>query len=45
MLLTALKFVAYLWLAVLVAGLIVLAVLYLFELLARAIRQRGGRQR
>jgi hypothetical protein len=45
MLLTTLKFVAFMWLGLLVAGVIFLAVVYLFDLSARGIRRRLARRR
>jgi hypothetical protein len=45
MLLRTLKFVALMWLGLLVAGVILLALVYLFDLLARAIRARFARRR
>lgn len=45
MLLTTLKFVLLMWLSLLVTALIGLAVAYLFDLVARVIRQRLARRR
>jgi hypothetical protein len=45
MLLTTLKFVAFMWLGVLVAGVILLAVGCLFHVSVRVIRQRLARRR
>jgi hypothetical protein len=45
MLLTALKFVAFLWLGLLVAGVIFLAAVCLFHVTARVVRQRLARRR
>jgi L-cystine uptake protein TcyP (sodium:dicarboxylate symporter family) len=45
MLLTALKFVLLMWLSLLITALIGLAVAYLFDLVARAVRQRLARRR
>jgi hypothetical protein len=45
MLLTTLKFVAFIWVSLLIAGLTFLAMVYLFDLLARTIRQRFARRR
>ncbi len=45
MLLTTLKYVALIWLGVLVAGVAVLAALHLFDLAARAIRRSFTRRR
>jgi hypothetical protein len=44
-LLTTLKFVAFLWFGVLAAGIALLAVLHLVDLLVRVIRQRFPRRR
>ena len=44
MLLTTLKFVAFIWLSLLVAGLIFFALVYFFDLLLRAIRLRFARR-
>ena len=45
MLLTTLKFALLMWLSLLVTALIGLAVVYLFDLLARVVRQRLVRRR
>ena len=45
MLLTTVKFVAFLWFGTLAAGITLLAVLYLVDLLVRVIRQRFPRRR
>jgi hypothetical protein len=45
MLLTTLKFAAFIWLTVLVAGTVGLAALYLLELLVRVSRQSFGARR
>jgi hypothetical protein len=45
MLLTALKVVAFIWLGVLVIGIAVLMVLYVFDLSVRAIRRSFVRRR
>ena len=42
---TTLKFVAFLWLGLLAAGVVLLAVLCLIDLVARVIRQRFPRRR
>jgi hypothetical protein len=45
MLLTTLKFALLLWLSLLVTALIGLGVAYLFDLVARVVRQRLARRR
>jgi len=45
MLLTALKFVALLWLGLLVTGIVVLAAFYVFDRAARVIRHKFARWR
>ena len=45
MLLTALKFVAVVWLVLLVTGIVVLAALYVFDGAARVIRRKFARRR
>jgi len=45
MLLTTLKFVAFMWLGLLITGVIFLAVVYLFHVSARVVRQRLARRR
>jgi len=45
MLLTTLKFVAFVWLGLLVAGAIFLALVYLFHVTARLVRERLARRR
>jgi len=45
MLLTTLKFVVFVWLGLLVAGVISLALVYLFHVTARHIRARLARRR
>jgi hypothetical protein len=44
-LLTALKIVAAVWLGLLVVGVAVLAILYVFDMVARAIRRTFARRR
>jgi hypothetical protein len=45
MLLTTLKFVAFMWLGLLVAGVTFLAVVYLFHVSVRVLKQRVARRR
>jgi hypothetical protein len=45
MLLTTLKFVAFMWLGLLAAGAVFLAAVYLFHVSARVLRQRFARRR
>jgi hypothetical protein len=45
MLLTTLKFIAFMWLGLLLAGVILLALGYLIHVSARVIRQRLARRR